>query len=562
MRLAVQLAALALATPLAAQTTLRTFAPPQPAFGFERFGLALAAIGDANNDGVGDFAIGSGQDIFWDPGRVTVVSGLDGSSIRQVFGLHFGQEFGQRIKSVGDADGDGVGDFLAHGSARNAQVADGISEVRLVSGGSGATLRSLQNSTTGNYQNATRRFLGGGEDLDGDAVPDFGVTGYWSNVDRTTRLYSGATLAPSQELGLAPQPSSDGPFAMLGDLDGDGRSEVAYTSRSSGAWLVHITSGATGDILRTCTPAPALAVPGVFELDLVALGDVNGDGVGDLALGGAQAGRVHVFSGANAAQLRTHASNEAGAKFGFALAGGADCDADGVGDLIVGAPLSGAGDSQRGAVSVFSGRTGALLFASSGEQDGERFGWSVSAAGDTDGDGFDELLVGAPTWDLSFSPINGQQIGRALLISPCPLPAREVGAAKLNSLGCLPALSWSGNASQSNASAFTIVAANVLNQKTGTFYYGLGAPVNVPFQGGTLSAPAPRRRTPYQSSGGSSSGSDCSGAFSFDFNAHIASGVDPTLVSTTRVVGQFWSRDPADPFNTNLTSGVEFVICP
>jgi hypothetical protein len=227
-----------------------------------------------------------------------------------VFGLHFGQEFGERIKSVGDADGDGVGDFLAHGSARNAQVADGISEVRLVSGGSGATLRSLQNSTTGNYQNATRRFLGGGEDLDADAVPDFGVTGYWSNVDRTTRLYSGATLAPSQELGLAPQPSSDGPFAMLGDLDGDGHSEVAYTSRSSGAWLVHITSGATGGILRTCTPAPALAFPGMFELDLVALGDVDGDGVGDLALGGAQAGRVHVFSGASAAQLRTHASNE------------------------------------------------------------------------------------------------------------------------------------------------------------------------------------------------------------------------------------------------------------
>ncbi len=86
----------------------------------------------------------------------------------------------------------------------------------------------------------------------------------------------------------------------------------------------------------------------------------------------------------------------------------------------------------------------------------------------------------------------------------------------------------------------------------------------VPFQGGTLCVKVPLKRTHLQSSGGNPPPNDCSGNYSLDFNAYIATGVDPALIAGARIDGQYWAREPgfAPPDNTSLTDAIHATICP
>jgi hypothetical protein len=135
---------------------------------------------------------------------------------------------------------------------------------------------------------------------------------------------------------------------------------------------------------------------------------------------------------------------------------------------------------------------------------------------------------------------------------------------KTNSLGCIPTLTHAGNPSASLTFGFVLQASNLLNNKTGTFFYSLNGPSNLPFSGGFLCVQAPLRRTPVSLTGGTSGGNDCTGTLVRDFNALIASGLDPQLVAGQEVWAQFYSRDPgfAPPNNVNLTEAIDFVILP
>jgi len=136
--------------------------------------------------------------------------------------------------------------------------------------------------------------------------------------------------------------------------------------------------------------------------------------------------------------------------------------------------------------------------------------------------------------------------------------------AKVNSEGCTPNLSFVGACSASAPSGFDIVASNVLNKKVGMLFYTLGGSQQVPFAGGWLCVGSPVRRTLALLSGGSASGTDCTGVYTFDFNTWIAAGKDKTLVAGVTVDGQFWSRDPgfAAPNDIGLTQAAHFGIAP
>ena len=142
----------------------------------------------------------------------------------------------------------------------------------------------------------------------------------------------------------------------------------------------------------------------------------------------------------------------------------------------------------------------------------------------------------------------------------CPTPTTYC-TAKVNSQGCTPAISSSGVPSYGENLPFTIDAANIVNNKSGLLFYGYG-PQATPFQGGTMCVTSPRARTPVQNSGGSPTGADCSGVFSFDMRARIASGIDAGLVPGAEVYAQYWSRDPQSPGTTNLTDAVRLTVCP
>lgn len=152
---------------------------------------------------------------------------------------------------------------------------------------------------------------------------------------------------------------------------------------------------------------------------------------------------------------------------------------------------------------------------------------------------------------------------RDVFVRMCSLVATYC-TAKTNSLGCVPSISRNGYASVSWPEGFTITATLVLNQTSGTLIYSASGPLVTPFAGGTMCVGSPRRRTGMQQSGGSTSGMDCTGGLSFDFNQWLASGYDTALIAGTEVWAQYWSRDPgfAAPANASLTNAVDFLIGP
>src|SRR5205814_9701215 len=76
--------------------------------------------------------------------------------------------------------------------------------------------------------------------------------------------------------------------------------------------------------------------------------------------------------------------------FGFAVAAAGDLDGDGFADFLVGAPLT-----TTGAAYAYSGRTGALLFTFAGDAAGDEFGGALAGAGDLNRDGVPDIVVGA-----------------------------------------------------------------------------------------------------------------------------------------------------------------------
>ncbi len=136
--------------------------------------------------------------------------------------------------------------------------------------------------------------------------------------------------------------------------------------------------------------------------------------------------------------------------------------------------------------------------------------------------------------------------------------------AKLNSLGCTPSISGAGVPSASSGSGLVLSVSQVLNQVNGLFFYSTVGPAQSPFLGGLLCASPPLQRMGIGNSGGNPSApaSDCSGVFSADFNAWVASSGDPALVAGADVWVQHWSRDPGDPFTVSLSAAVTFALCP
>lgn len=164
--------------------------------------------------------------------------------------------------------------------------------------------------------------------------------------------------------------------------------------------------------------------------------------------------------------------------------------------------------------------------------------WSVEAVG-TDRIRFG--TYGRGIWDYAIPPVGNMQ-------AYC--------TAKMNSQLCVPAIGWTGVPSTTAAQPFLVTASQVLEQKNGLLFYGT-EPHAGAFQGGTLCVKAPVRRTSIQGSGGTLV---CGGAFSYDMNARIQSGVDPTLASGATIRCQYWYRDPQDPYSTGLTDALEFTI--
>ena len=122
-------------------------------------------------------------------------------------------------------------------------------------------------------------------------------------------------------------------------------------------------------------------------------------------------------------------------------------------------------------------------------------------------------------------------------------------------------MAWQGTASVSAGFGFWLSGDEVLNQQFGLLVYGTQAGF-IPIGDATLCLGGSLVRTPAQFTGGNAGPLDCSGDLIFDFNAYIASGIDPNLTVGTTVHAQYWYRDPAANATSGFTDAVQFVINP
>lgn len=211
----------------------------------------------------------------------------------------------------------------------------------------------------------------------------------------------GGAGGPQEQYGLA--------VGGAGDVDDDGFDDFVVGAagfnnhglRTGTAWVI---SGRTAAVLYVFY--------GDHEYDefgrsVAGAGDVNNDGYADIIVGapgddsnGFGSGMARVFSGFDGSVLLNVPGGSPGDGFGWSVDGAGDVDNDGFDDLIIGSPVTNYFISQSGSAVVVSGRTGEALYFYNGDHVGDQFGHSVSAAGDVNDDGFDDFIIGAPSYSL------------------------------------------------------------------------------------------------------------------------------------------------------------------
>jgi len=367
---------------------------------FDEVGIAVAGVGDIDGDSHADFIVGIRRGPLALGGKAIVYSGRTGNTIFTLSTADSADGFGNSVAGLGDVDGDGIPDFVV--GAPTAMV-PGIGRAGAVfcySGASGGIIYLLNTGPViGNPGDWFGWSVAGSGDMDQDGRADILIGAPFADNAGFPRsgsafLFSGATGSILRRVdGSTGDESFGWSVDDAGDLDSDGVPDFLVGSSGSTVGVAVVVSGSTGQEIRRITNMYTVIVSGSPDL--------NGDAVPDFIVGvpllASAPGSATVYSGATGDTLRAHVGQNAAGRFGASVDGGGDLNGDSVPDILVGAPLAYVGAAGfEGSAYAYSGIKDSVLFHVDGISRDEKFGYSVAFAGDVNGDGRDDLIIGAP----------------------------------------------------------------------------------------------------------------------------------------------------------------------
>lgn len=386
---------LALASVLPAQFVepgaVQLFQVPGRAPG-DLFGWRLASLGDANNDGVADFVVAAPFHNL-NVGRISLHSGVNGNE------LWFRDEnatsaiFGFDLTTVRDLDNDGVREVVAAAPFVN------TGRVHVLSGRTGATLFVL---TAPSGSSAFGVSLAAGGDYDGDGAEDLVIADDSNDSTRPDGgqlfVYALPPVAPPRA--IAPLPTNvlfGVSLAFLGDTNGDGRDDLAVGDRNTlvgSPGRMHVLAwNGTADIVRW-TVAGVEFGSQINGNMFAGGGDVDRDGAPDVVVDEAfPTNRARLFSGATGNLLRTF-TDEPNDRCGRGARIVADQNHDGIPDILLGTSNSSVATSN-GRLLLFSGRDGRRLLQYTSTTLRALYGSATLLGPDLTNDGWPELIVAA-----------------------------------------------------------------------------------------------------------------------------------------------------------------------
>ncbi len=543
------------------------------------FGSSVTSAGDVNGDGFGDVVIAaqgydSGQQ---DEGKAWLylgsASGLASAPAWSGEGDQADSWYGFSVAGAGDVNGDGYDDVIIGGPGRsNPEPKEGRAWVYLGSASGLSTSPVWWDYTDQDFAYFGWSVSSAG-DVNADGFDDVIVGAPYFDYPETDEghawLYLGSPGGPGGSVwtigGDQDYSHLGNSVAAAGDVNGDGFDDVivggpgrsnpeTYEGR---AWVFHGTAAGL-----EASPAwydSSNQAYAHFGFSVAGAGDVDADGFDDVVVGApyhdsgnSDEGRVYLYLGSPGGLggvVWTDDTDQDGAYYGFSVAGVGDVNRDGFDDVIAAAHSYDLGSPDEGAAWLFPGSLSGLSgtgWGGDGDQTGAWFGYSVAGAGDVDGDGANDVIIGAPVFD------NGQiDEGLVSVYHGSGSPGEKYCAANANSTGAPADISASGTTSAA-AGNLRLEAAPVPNQ-SGLFFHAMNQ-TQLPFGNGFLCASGNTVRGEVLTASGNVA------SYTYD-NSDAKHRLGGYIGSTRHF--QYWFRDPMGGgalFNTS--NAVSITVFP